>query len=625
MNKRQNLLFLLIVLLSVHSSVLESTAFVCTSKNIMELKSQVSRNTELSYLIITDESLVTSLKPLAQWKTQRGIRTTIVTVQSIENQYTEVDRAANIKAYIRDIKEDYPNSLQWILLAGDTVFIPTRLITYRDNELNHQNDRSVRPYWYTDWYYADLDNNWDSNGDRKWGVLGEDEFDFTAEVFIGRWPISTSDEATHLVNRLLKYEKSPTIGTAWYNRMITATAIVKFPEDNNDDDISKKEDGEKQFVDANGVANWVIDKYLPNHWTAIRLGEEGGILPTIYESDKPLSKNNLLDTLSEGATAVYLSGHGSRSAIYRYYLRSDLDGDKLKDGNDKTTFSPFFMEEESIPEYGTMYPLFWIGACLVGSFLTKLGDPCLAEQIIKNIGIGVIASMNIAKMDFDWEDDHFATEGGLYLEGLETRFWKAFYEDDIYHPGQCNAITKERYWNFTRNMNHSQDWPQYYPGWELRTLMNFNLLGDPEVPIWTDIPMLISMNMTKDSESVTFIVTNEQGPLADVCVTVMGQNNYYRKLLTDENGIAQFSNDWITLGGNISITASGHNIIPLEAHLNEPYQDLIISDRELPVYPFKDSYSNKQEIISGFEIGVISISCIFILVFIIRSHKRKRK
>ena len=123
-------------------------------------------HSKIEMLIITpdNESFINAVKPLMEWKNEKGVRTLILSNFSL---YNGRDMAEKIRYMIEDYyqRED----VQWVLLAGDATedLIPTRYvynpdtIEYSGSEYNGYDDY----YKPTDFYYADLTGSWDEDGD----------------------------------------------------------------------------------------------------------------------------------------------------------------------------------------------------------------------------------------------------------------------------------------------------------------------------------------------------------------------------------------------------------------------------------------------------------------------------
>jgi gingipain R len=143
----------------------------------------LAKEEEGEMLVICPESFKAYIQPLVDWKNQKGIKTTI---QTIENIGTTSDK---IKQYISDYYLSNP-SLLYLLLVGDHSDVPAYSYgTFSGDE-----------YW-SDSYYGQLSGN-----------------DMYSELFVGRFSGSLLEVET-MVKRTLEYEKSPKTGD-WMTRAI---------------------------------------------------------------------------------------------------------------------------------------------------------------------------------------------------------------------------------------------------------------------------------------------------------------------------------------------------------------------------------------------------------------------
>jgi hypothetical protein len=149
------------------------------------------------YVIITTESLKSSFKPLAEWKNKRGVPTVIRSIQWIKENFPNgVDDAERVRNFIR---WSYKNrGTKYVLLGGDTELVPTRII-------------ETGGYTFpADYYFADLDGTWNADQDNIFGEA-DDLLDGYPEVYISRTPVSTPNDITRFIGRLLRYEKMENI------------------------------------------------------------------------------------------------------------------------------------------------------------------------------------------------------------------------------------------------------------------------------------------------------------------------------------------------------------------------------------------------------------------------------
>ena len=149
------------------------------------------------YVIITTEAFQEALQPLADWKKRRGVPTIIRTINWIKENFTAgADEAETIRNYLRWTYEK--RATKYVLLAGDTEFVPTRMI------------RTGGATFGTDYYYADLDGNWNADQDDFFGEV-VDNLDGYPELYVSRIPSRSPEDIQHFVKKLFKYEKLHTI------------------------------------------------------------------------------------------------------------------------------------------------------------------------------------------------------------------------------------------------------------------------------------------------------------------------------------------------------------------------------------------------------------------------------
>lgn len=134
-------------------------------------------------LIIAKDSYISNIEPLARWKTESGIKTTIVGTSTAGT----TDQA--IHTYIQNFYSSN-SDLVYVLLVGDHADVPS-----------HSYGTSGWEELWSDSYYGMLTGN-----------------DYYPEVFIGRFS-GSANQINTMVERTLEYEKTPASGT-WMARAI---------------------------------------------------------------------------------------------------------------------------------------------------------------------------------------------------------------------------------------------------------------------------------------------------------------------------------------------------------------------------------------------------------------------
>jgi len=151
-------------------------------------------------VIITDSSFFSVFQPYANWMTEQGIRTILLSTQYILQHFSGVDDAERVRNYIKWCYK-YAGGTYFIL-GGDDYFAPVRYAWgpryYYDTWLNP-----------CDLYFSDLSGNWDVNGNQQWGEIDADSADRFPEVFVGRITAYNTQEVQNWVTKALHYEKTP--------------------------------------------------------------------------------------------------------------------------------------------------------------------------------------------------------------------------------------------------------------------------------------------------------------------------------------------------------------------------------------------------------------------------------
>lgn len=138
-------------------------------------------------LIVSADDLVGAVQPLANWRNQMGIPTTIVPLSAIGSTSDQ------IKTFVQ--ASYTTNDLAYLLLVGDGEDMPYPMA-------NSGVDRGAADPTYSQ-------------------LAGSDNY---PDIFVGRFSGSSSNEIAIMVERTITYEQSPVVsGSAWYDR---ATGIA---------------------------------------------------------------------------------------------------------------------------------------------------------------------------------------------------------------------------------------------------------------------------------------------------------------------------------------------------------------------------------------------------------------
>ncbi|MFQ6061533.1 MAG: C25 family cysteine peptidase, partial [Thermoplasmata archaeon] len=142
-------------------------------------------------IIVTPDLYYDEVLPLAQWKTQKGIKTYVAKLSETGSQPSQ------IKFFLQNAYLNWDPAPEYVLLVGDANDIPVPGSPPSDN------------------YYATLE--------------GDDIFN---DVYIGRFPASNAQEAAVMVSKTVNYERNPLMeDPLWFKK---GTGIVRDDYDESD-------------------------------------------------------------------------------------------------------------------------------------------------------------------------------------------------------------------------------------------------------------------------------------------------------------------------------------------------------------------------------------------------------
>ena len=168
---------------------------------------------ERDYVVITTSALASAFQTLTDYRETSeggGYSTYIETIDQIEVNYTGRDRAEKIRNFIIDQYNNY--GTQFVLLGGDadgplsSQQIPTRGGNIMYDLIEYYHDDNIP----SDYYYACLDGDWNSDGDELWGEptdgIDGGDIDLDPEISVGRIAADTANEALNQINKIITFE-----------------------------------------------------------------------------------------------------------------------------------------------------------------------------------------------------------------------------------------------------------------------------------------------------------------------------------------------------------------------------------------------------------------------------------
>jgi len=132
-----------------------------------------------------------------------GLSCTLVTIQEISAcsaYWNETslfnDTPAQIREFCKDAYQDW--GTDYIFIGGDDELIPAREMDYA-----YESDVDSDIYW------SNLDNDFNSDQDSKWGEEGDSGFDLFSEMYIGRSTCDEPQDVSNWMNKSFYYADAP--------------------------------------------------------------------------------------------------------------------------------------------------------------------------------------------------------------------------------------------------------------------------------------------------------------------------------------------------------------------------------------------------------------------------------
>ncbi len=168
------------------------------------------------YLIITNNLLKESYQKLADWKSLKGIRAKVLTIEEIDSLYSDNSIQDKIKRAIQNYYNGEYGGLKYVLLGGDENVIPVHLTCVN---IHGYNNNTV-----SDLFYACLDNLGWTNNVNVGSENINNNIDITADVVVSRLCTDSKYNTDVLVNRIIKYESAP--DTTYWEDKILMTGVI---------------------------------------------------------------------------------------------------------------------------------------------------------------------------------------------------------------------------------------------------------------------------------------------------------------------------------------------------------------------------------------------------------------
>ncbi len=402
---------------------------------VLSLSSAIAAKQDV--LLITSPELAEAWKPFADWKTEHGKLTKVITTEEIATQFEGSDLQEKIRKCVRQHIDQHET--RWVILGGDSQ--PGGKGVVPDRDTIHKTQWGENSDIPTDIYYLSP-TNWDADGD---GVYGEFEDDKEAisypdgKVGIGRIPMRTAADVKAYTDKVISYESHYPEGDFANHMIFTCTVPGAYAK------VRRSWDDH-------------VSKVLPE-----------GKMSRHFAEDHDLTPGNWLEMINEKKVGKFhFHGHGL------------IQGWVLED------HQMFTKKHVATLTNKDAYPIITTVSCFTGHYDAKQ-DPCISESMLRAPEAGaivIVAPCREGKPHFmDPQKDFPLMVREGKMDGTTTTmalFWELGIRDQL-TTGEALMATKA---TLIENAKKSAMFHM--------CLCELNLLGDPTLAVHPVSPKAIN-------------------------------------------------------------------------------------------------------------------------------------
>ncbi len=455
----------------------------------------------IEYVIITSPGLAETFEELSALKNATGILSAIALTDSIYVHYSGVDNAEKIRNYLIDF---YQAGGVYVLLGGDDILVPVRYVYYYNASIPPSDPYYLMP---SDLYYADIDGDWEVDGDGIWGEPDDDSPDLIPDLIVGRLPVRTVAVVQQYIAKLKNYLTNPGNGDFDY-----LTKSFFFSSD--------------QMRDYPvGGQHGVIAQELPTNFDIDTiLGVESP------SGDDPNPTNAMgetcIDIISGGYGFIHILAHGR------------IDGFMVKSANYGDWPASLIVTAPQDYNHGSIVDLaknnktslYYSLSCNAGAYDLDSTDGVssdwsLVERLIASDSCGAIGMVANARWGWVYSSYH-----------LQKAFTKNLYGSAVGNP------VLAMYYSWV-------DYPYYRD-----LIYGQNYFGDPALEIYSSIPQVFDMEIIPQKGTYRIDLYNNGETIPGAFIAVSLDGTVLESGNSDENGQYTIATE-LTYGDEYLITA----------------------------------------------------------------------
>ena len=433
----------------------------------------------LKYLIVTCDSLKDEFQKLANWKTEKGYRADIITVEDIYNQYPGRNHPLQIKNAIYDYYQASDGDLEFVLLGGGVNIVPEQkcYAEIRD-QYGTKTGNTASDTFYSCFGVMD----WDNNQNNKYAEL-EDSVSLYQNVSLTRLPVNSIATTRHIVEKIIEYERNPNL-SGWKDEFLMCGVKMK-------DYI-----GTDSLSDVQLSSELLYSSYISGNWNGGKYRFYDTFTDHANGANYDVTANNLQSELSKGYPMAMVNTHGEyygwmmeNGSMYMY-----VDAKSLASPNYTCIFTQACHTNNIHYDYHSL-------GC---SFLNNVNCGVISYLGSTNLGIGAVGgSLGVT--------DNYL--GGI-IDSLK----------DLHHIGKSIC--------FVKNRNCASGYYYNSNRWNILYLLP---LCDPEMPIYMGRPLTFSMQNISHSGNMLSLSIGDGSGRVCVMSRLDGAASFYSS--SSEHGL----------------------------------------------------------------------------------------
>lgn len=440
---------------------------ISTPRTIVEEESTRQIGEPVDYLIITEDSLADVFEEFVEWKIIKGVKTRVVTLDSIYSAIPGCSLPVNesfIKQFIKDYHREHQISM--VLLGGSSSIIPGKKLTIEPPNVYPNQTIS-------DLYYACFSEEFSRYGGiSPAAVTGSDGINYHPDICVSRLPVRNRTQLATYIQKVLKYERDPEMGNDSIRMLLAGT------HSNWTDSTIMMSDAQYESE----TMSEIIREEFPTVSTELFTNTRNTF--GLTGSNSIVDANNLSNVLNT------YRPHWLNMYCHGEYDRWLVDS------------IPFTNEFASALDNFHQPMIVTTLACYTADFSYR-GWPCLAETLLFHPKGGAIAY---------WGSSNLGKGSYSHNLSLSTDFCLDFLKDLLIDNHYGEAV------RLLRNEKADVSNADYH-----RLCMSMNALGDCELPIYTDLPQQFQNLNLRIAHNVVYF---EDDGLNSGHVVVTSQGDY---------------------------------------------------------------------------------------------------